>query len=146
MTKTVPTKPSASPDQAIVAYKEILRDVLNQRPSGTRQRLADALGKNRSFITQMTSPSYPTPIPHRHLATVLSICHFTPEGREAFMAAYRLAHPKRFVVGDPSHKTRHLNLLVPNLGDDKLNAAFDKAVIEFIGKMAGFIQEPGGDD
>ena len=146
MIKPMQTKPPATPDQAIITYKEILQDVLNQRPSGTRQRLADALGKNRSFVTQMTSPSYPTPIPHRHLASVLSVCHFTPEEREAFMAAYRQAHPKRFVVGDSARKTRHLNLLVPNLGDEKLNAAFDKAVVEFIHKMAGFILEPGGDD
>jgi hypothetical protein len=35
---------------------------------------------------------------------------------------------------------------VPNLGNEKLNAAFDKAVIEFIQRMAGFIIKPGGDD
>ena len=35
-------------------------------PSGTRQRLAAALGKNRSFVTQITSPAYATPIPARH--------------------------------------------------------------------------------
>ena len=146
MSKPAPIKVPPPPDEAIIAYKRLLQDVLNQRPSGTRQRLADALGKNRSFVTQMTSPSYPTPIPHRHLATVLSVCHFTPEGREAFMTAYRQAHPKRFDIGDSSRKTRHLSLPVPNLGNEKLNAAFDKAVIEFIQKMAGFIIEPGGDD
>jgi hypothetical protein len=144
--KVARPKPQMPPEEAIVAYKRILQDVLNQRPSGTRQRLADALGKNRSFITQMTSPTYPTPIPHRHLATVLAVCHFTPEVRDAFMAAYRLAHPKRFEIGDSSRKARHLNLLVPNFGDDKRNAAFDKAVIEFVQKMAGLIVEPGGDD
>jgi hypothetical protein len=146
MDKPAGKKTTIPPEEAIMAYKRILQDVLNQRPSGTRQRLADALGKNRSFITQMTSPTYPTPIPHRHLATVLTVCHFTPEGRDAFMAAYQRAHPKRFELGDSSRKARHLNLLVPNFGDDKRNAAFDKAVIEFVQKMAGLIVEPGGDD
>ncbi|HEY9013014.1 MAG TPA: hypothetical protein VIN06_18565 [Devosia sp.] len=140
-----PAKAQIQPEEAIVAYKRILQDVLNQRPSGTRQRLADALGKNRSFVTQMTSPTYPTPIPHRHLATVLAVCHFTPEVRDAFMAAYRLAHPKRFELGE-SRNARHLNLLVPDFGDDKRNAAFDKAVIEFVQKMAGLVGERGGDD
>ena len=45
--------------------------VLEPRPSGTRQRLADALGKNRSFVTQITSPAYDTPIPARHLSTIV---------------------------------------------------------------------------
>ena len=75
-------EPETESHEAVAEYKRILAGVLDQRPSGTRQRLADALGKNRSFVTQMTSPSYPTPIPHRHLASVLSVCHFTPEERE----------------------------------------------------------------
>jgi uncharacterized membrane protein len=141
-----PAKTNMSPEEAIVAYKQLLQTVLNQRPSGTRQRLADALGKNRSFITQMTSPSYPTPVPHRHVGTVLAVCHFTPEEREAFMAAYRQAHRKRFEIERTSHKARHLNLVVPDLGDDKRNAAFDKAVIEFIHKMAAFMEAPGEND
>ena len=141
-----PESTTANAEGHVKAYKVLLLKVLDSRPSGTRQRLADALGKNRSFVTQMTSPSYPTPIPHRHLATVLAVCHFTPEERDAFMAAYRQAHRKRFDLGPSEHKARHLNLLVPNFGDEKRNAAFDKAVIEFIQKMAEFIDESGGDD
>jgi hypothetical protein len=135
-----------APDEAILAYKRLLQDVLNQRPSGTRQRLADALGKNRSFVTQMTSPAYPTPIPQKHLGTVLAVCHFTAEERESFMAAYQRAHRKRFEVAGSSRRTRHLSLVVPNLGDDRRNAAFDKAVVEFIQKLAAVIVGPEGDD
>jgi len=145
MTLPKPRAASMSPEEAIVAYKKLLQTVLDARPSGTRQRLASALGKNRSFVTQMTSPSYPTPIPHRHVGTVLAVCHFTPDEREAFMDAYRQAHRKRFDFDGAPHKARHLNLLVPDLGDDKRNAAFDKAIMEFIQKMTAFI-EPGGDD
>src|SRR4029079_8563721 len=36
--------------QAVALYKRLLADVIDGRPSGTRQRLAAALGKNRSFI------------------------------------------------------------------------------------------------
>ena len=55
-------------DDAIRAYKPILASIIDRRPSGTRQRLADELGKNRSFVTQITSPTYSTPIPAKHLA------------------------------------------------------------------------------
>ena len=101
MRKIDPVDITLRPEEAIVAYKRLLQEVLNQRPSGTRQRLADALGKNRSFITQMTSPTYPTPIPHRHLGTVLSACHFTPEERDAFMLAYRQAISAHKIVASP---------------------------------------------
>ena len=44
-------------DDAIRDYKQILAAIIDRRPSGTRQRLADELGKNRSFITQIISPA-----------------------------------------------------------------------------------------
>src|ERR1700730_19424522 len=47
----------------IAAYKAVLRDVLDKRPSGMRQRLAEALGKKRRFITPIANPAYQTPIP-----------------------------------------------------------------------------------
>jgi hypothetical protein len=130
----------------IRAYKLVLSSVLEARPSGTRQRLADALGKHRSFVTQMTSPSYATPIPQRHLATLFSVCHFSPAERDRFMAAYREAHPGRLEIGNATHKMRHLSLLVPDLGDDKANAAFDKAIGEFVHRMSGLMRKPGGDE
>ena len=57
----------ATSEEAVQRYKTILQHVIDNRPSGTRQRLAGALGKNRSFISQITSPAYATPIPARHV-------------------------------------------------------------------------------
>lgn len=122
----------------IHAYKDVLSRVLETRPSGTRQRVADALGKHRSFVTQITSPAYSTPIPQKHVATIFSVCHFSPAERETFLAAYRLAHPGRVSIGDPARRTRHLTLLVPDLGPE--NAAFDKAVTEFIQRITGLMK------
>lgn len=66
---------------AIAAYKAILQEVLERRPSGTRQRLAQSLEKARSFVTQITNPAYPVPIPAQHLSTIFEICHFSrPSG------------------------------------------------------------------
>ena len=53
--------------------------VLDRRPSGTRQRLADALGKNRSFVSQITNPAYQTPIPAQHFDPIFEICHFSAQ-------------------------------------------------------------------
>src|SRR5580704_7340749 len=83
----------ASPD--VAAYKLILKRVLDNRPSGMRHRLALALGKNRSFISQMANPAYATPAPARHLETIFELCRFTRAERTAFLEAYALAHPRR---------------------------------------------------
>jgi hypothetical protein len=136
--------PREAADEAIRAYKLLLSNVLDTRPSGARQRLADALGKHRSFITQITSPTYTTPIPQKHLATIFAVCHFSPAERDAFVAAYRKAHRGKLDIGEPTIRTRHLTLLVPDIGD-KQNAAFDKAVAEFISRM-GALMHPGGGD
>ena len=137
-------QPAPLQEDVIRAYKLVLQDVLNQRPSGSRQRLAAALGKHRSFVTQMTSPAYATPIPQRHLATVFAVCHFTPEERDAFLAAYRKAHRGRLELAEVAPKTRHLSLLVPDLGE-AANTEFDHAVGEFVTRMAGLMKKPGGD-
>lgn len=138
-------KPAETSEELIRAYKLVLSHVLETRPSGTRQRLADALGKHRSFITQMISPTYPTPIPQRHLATLFSVCHFSVTERDAFMTAYRAAHRGKLEIGDAERKMRHLSLLVPELGDDKSNAALDKAISEFVQRLTELMRK-GGDE
>lgn len=131
--------------EAIRAYKELLLAVLEQRPSGTRQRLADALGKHRSFVTQITSPSYTTPIPQKHLGTIFAVCHFSPAEREAFLAAYHRAHRGRLALADAGRRTRQLTLTVPDLGSARQNAALDRAIGDFVHRMAGLIRPSGGE-
>ena len=72
-------------EDAIIAYKSILAQIIDNRPSGTRQRLATELGKHRSFVTQITSPTYATPLPARHLATIFRVCHFSGAEQERFL-------------------------------------------------------------
>ncbi|MER9065318.1 hypothetical protein NKH84_01985 [Mesorhizobium sp. M0902] len=125
----------SGPEEAIRAYKTILSQVIDQRPSGMRQRLADALGKHRSFVTQISSPAYSTPIPSKHLPAIFSVCHFSSAERDHFLAAYHQAHPGRMSVASGMRKTRHVSLIVPDFGDDKQNAALDRAVNDFIQKI-----------
>ncbi|MCK0207098.1 hypothetical protein MWN33_03520 [Starkeya koreensis] len=130
-------------DEAVIAYKTILAGLLDNRPSGTRQRLAAALGKHRSFVTQVTSPTYDTPLPARHLPTIFRVCHFSPAEQERFLAAYEAAHPGRLPESGGGEKLRTLSIMAPDLGDEKKNRMFDDAVAEFVRSMASLLN--GGD-
>jgi hypothetical protein len=124
----------------VEAYKSILRDVLNQRPSGTRQRLATALGKNRSFVSHISSPAYPVPIPAPHLEIIFEICHFSHAERSTFLDAFMRAHPNRLkqVRGGPS--LRSLKLDVFDFGDAQKNREFDELVRDTARRLARLIR------
>jgi hypothetical protein len=118
--------------EAVATYKTILRDVLDRRPSGTRQRLAQALGKARSFVSQITSPAYSIAIPAQHLAPIFEICHFSAAEREGFLDAYRSAHPRSTVTLEPRARLRPLHLLVPDLGSDAANQDLDRLIHDYV--------------
>jgi len=122
-------------EELIKVYKARLGDIIDRRPSGTRQRLADALGKHRSFVTQMTSNQYPTPVPARHLPTIFQVCHFSPEERRLFLEDYRAAHPERSGGVAQARRLRHVSLMVVDLGEDRRNRLFDEAVADFAHRM-----------
>jgi len=139
VTSTEAPAPSAD---WIAAYKRILQDVLNRRPSGMRQRLAEALGKNRSFITQISNPVYQTPIPVQHLHRIVDICHFSPQEREQFLHAYHQAHPRRLLMLQEREKSRRVTIMLPDLGNDRKNRRLDALVSEFADKIARLLEEP----
>ena len=85
----------ASRADAIAAYKMLLRACIERRPSGLRGRLALALGKHKSFVSQITNPAYGVPIPAADLPILVDICHLSAAEREQFLALYRAAHPER---------------------------------------------------
>jgi hypothetical protein len=124
----------------VAGYKILLQRVLEARPSGTRQRIAAELGKNRSFVTQITSPSYETPIPARHVDRILEICHFSPAEREAFLAAYHRAHPGRQAPPRRSPpRTRAHVVRLPDLGSTELNGQLDTLIGELAERLAHLI-------
>lgn len=113
-------------DASVIAeYKKILKQVLDIRPSGTRQRLAVALGKNRSFISQIANPAYPMPIPATHLDTVFEICRFSDSEKRKFIDLYQQAHPGRFRLVSSRTATRRISIDLPDLGDDDRNVLLD---------------------
>jgi hypothetical protein len=99
--------------RAIAAYKSFLRGCIDRRPSGLRGRLAEALGKHKSFITQITNPAYRLPIPAGDLATIAEICHLSPAERERFLELYRLAHPDRPTAAEPQPQPHELRIALP---------------------------------
>ncbi|MEE8292948.1 MAG: hypothetical protein V3R22_00870 [Kiloniellales bacterium] len=124
-----------SKEELVAAYKEILRSYIDLRPSGVRLKIADAIGKHKSFVSQIANPSYPVPVPGRHVSTIMDICHFSPEERETFLAAYRAAHPNQSRKVRPAgragagHHTLHVE--VPNFGDARIQREVENAIREF---------------
>lgn len=123
----------------VAEYKAILQRVLEARPSGTRQRIATALAKNRSFVTQITSPTYDTPIPARHVDLVMEICHFSPSERDAFLAAYARAHPSRHAPPRVEPRLRAHVIYMPDLGSEEKNRKLDALVGDFVEKLANLV-------
>ena len=115
----------------VKTYKQLLQSILEQRPSGTRRRLAERLGKNRSFISQFSNPSYKTPIPSQHLDMIFEVCHFSPRQKQDFMQAYEAAHPRRVKVTETHITTRQITIEVPDLGTESNNRQLDRLITEF---------------
>jgi hypothetical protein len=134
-------KPGKAREAAVATYKTVLKRVVDNRPSGTRHRLALALGKNRSFISQITSPAYSVPIPARHVETIFEVCHFTPADRSEFLAAYTAAHTGRVGVVRKAAGSRTLSLTVPDLGDEHRNRLLDEAIAEIAHRLARLVEE-----
>jgi hypothetical protein len=130
-------------DSNVADYKTILRRVLDNRPSGTRLKLAAALGKNRSFVTQITNPAYLVPIPAKHVAIIFDVCHLSGAERAAFLEAYGRAHPGRLRAPFRETRTRTITLTVPDLGDDKKNRSLEQLVVDFAARLARYAESVG---
>ncbi len=123
---------SKSKEELVAAYKGLLQSYIDLRPSGLRLKIADAIGKHKSFVSQIANPNYPVPVPGRHVGTIMDICHFSPEERETFLAAYRAAHPNQSRKVKPAgrgaagHHTLHVE--VPNFGDARIQHEVEDAI------------------
>jgi hypothetical protein len=124
----------------VAAYKTVLRDVLDQRPSGTRQRLATALGKNRSFVSQISNPAYSVPIPAKHLDAIFEICHFPPVEKRAFLEAYGRAHPRPLRVAHTEVRRRVVALELPDLGSARMNREFDDLMRDVVRRLVRLVR------
>jgi hypothetical protein len=132
---------STNEHDAVAAYKAVFKAVLDKRPSGMRLRLADALGKNRSFISQISNPVYATPIPAQHLNTIFQLCHFSAAEKAEFLAAYDVAHPQRADNLKAGRRERIVTLQVPSLGSAKRDGQLDALLNEFVRRLALLLRD-----
>jgi len=123
-------KPEREHGSPVAAYKGVLKRVVDNRPSGTRHRLALALGKNRSFISQITNPVYAVPIPPQHLDAIFE-----------FLAAYLTAHPRRLDLVRRPAGTRALTVILPDLGDARRNRLLDEAILETARRLSRLTED-----
>jgi hypothetical protein len=128
----------------IAVYKTILRDCIDRRPAGLRARLADAMGKHKSFVSQLTNPIYPMPVPARHIATIFEICHFSPEERGSFLKAYARAHPEKApetgADGGAQRRRKTITLDIPQLGDPRKQRALESLLRELAERLDGLFE------
>jgi hypothetical protein len=127
----------------VAAYKTMLRNILDQRPSGTRQRLATVLGKNRSFVTHISNPAYAVPIPAPHLEIIFETCHFSPSEKRAFLEAFMRAHPNRLRQVRSAPTLRSLKLEVFDFGDPDKNREFDELVRDLARRLSQLMMRRG---
>jgi hypothetical protein len=130
----------SGPVSAVAEYKRIFKEVLDSRPSGMRIRLAHAIGKNRSFVSQISNPAYPVPIPIQHLNTIFDVCHFSLRHKTAFLKAYARAHPRRVDRLAAAPRERSITLHVPDLGNGTRNRQIDDLMQEFVRRLVVILQ------
>jgi hypothetical protein len=110
-----------------------------------RLKIAKAIGKHRSFVSQITNPAYSIPIPARHLETIFRICHFSPEERKSFLAAYTAAHPHQRTETAPSRRAagkRLLEIELPASGSPAFDAAVDDIIRQFAKQVGRLARRP----
>jgi len=140
MSEAVDDRPEG--DRAIVSYKRLLKSYLDRRPSGTRQRIATALGTHKSFVSQITSPNYRVPLPAQHVATIMKICHFSPEERRAFVEAYRKAHPSQLLMPEEGSEADHqvVQIELPRFPNAKRQKEVADAIRDMATRMIALAQ------
>lgn len=127
----------------IAAYKTTLRRFIDQRPSGIRRRIAEVTGTHKSFISQLTNPSDPTPLPARHIDAIFAVCHLSPEEKQAFLKEYHAAHPGHSEHAElrnvPRRRTRTLHLQVPVIEDQRKQKALESLIRDTVRRLCELV-------
>lgn len=126
------------------AYKLVLKEALESRPSGIRLKIADRIGKNKSFVSQITNPRYKTPLPEKYLQPIFDVGHLTPAERKCFLEIYDRAHPRaqsRLSTPTPGEGKRILRIELPKLRSATLDRKVDALIMDFAKQINRLIDE-----
>lgn len=117
---------------ALSSYKTLLRELIDRRPSGTRQRLAEAMGTHKSFISQVINHKHRVPLPAQHIPALFRTCHFTEQEQRLFLDLYRQAHPTQATgLDDFTDVERNvLRIHLPDFDDGETAAEVETTIRE----------------
>jgi hypothetical protein len=127
----------------IAEYKAVLRRFIDRRPSGTRQRLAEAFGTHKSFISQITNPAYRVPLPAQHIPALFKVCHFSPEEQRVFMDIYARAHPGQYAAIEElaSFEEGVLRIPLPHFADAERRHQVELLIRDFAERVIALARE-----
>lgn len=127
----------------IAEYKALLRSYIDRRPSGTRQKLAEAFGTHKSFISQITNPAYRVPLPAQHIPALFKVCHFSPEEQRAFLDIYARAHPGQYGAIEElaSFEEGVLRIPLPVFADPARAQDVERLIRDFAERVIALAQE-----
>jgi hypothetical protein len=129
--------------EAITEYKALLRSYLDRRPSGTRQKLAEAFGTHKSFISQIINPSYRVPLPAQHIPALFRVCHLSPEEQRAFLDVYARAHPGQFAAMEElaSFEEDVLRIPMPKFSDPAQRKQVEQLIKGYAERIVAIFQD-----
>jgi len=132
-----------SVDAKIVAYKTLLREYINRRPSGIRKKISAAINTHRSFISQVANPNYRVPLPAQYVPILMDVCHFTIEEQETFLTAYTAAHPGQALFARAAAKGDYtsLTLNLSEIQDESKRIALSRSIREMTATMIRLVLE-----
>jgi hypothetical protein len=131
------------PDDPITDYKALLRLYIDRRPSGIRQKLAEAFGTHKSFISQVANPAYRVPLPARHIPALFKVCHFSAEEQRMFMEAYGRAHPGQYgAIEELAHFEEDVvRIPLPAFADPERRREVKQLIRDFAERVVALVQE-----
>ncbi|MGF1622040.1 MAG: hypothetical protein ACFCUR_15660 [Rhodomicrobiaceae bacterium] len=134
---------SSPTNDAIAEYKALLRRYIDRRPSGTRQKLAEAFGTHKSFISQITNPAYRVPLPAQHIPALFKVCHLSPQEQRNFLDVYARAHPGQFGAIEElaSLEEDVLRIPLPQFADPERRREVELLIRDFAERVIVLLQD-----
>lgn len=134
---------SSQTNAAIADYKALLRGYIDRRPSGTRQKLAEAFGTHKSFISQIINPAYRVPLPAQHIPALFRVCHLSPEEQRTFLDVYARAHPGQFAAIEElaSFEADVLRIPLPKFADEAQRRQAEQLIKDYAKRVISLLQD-----
>lgn len=127
----------------VAAYKVFLRELVENRPSGTRRKIAAAFGTHPSFISQITNPALKVPLPAQHIPVLFHTCHFTSEEQARFLDLYRNAHPSQASsINELAEGEKNvIKIVLPGFVDHSTRTELESLIRDFADRLIAFAKK-----